>query len=711
MQKQRESIKSERKRLPSTVAATSADASGNLSGTRFGFVVVLFVLWICVIGLRLFDLQNNQHEILRSKAVDQRRHEHQTKPLRGSILDRNGRELAITLEAESLEIDPTELENVEQASFQLGKILNKDSKELLFAINEGKAVKRRSISLARELDQATAEKIKSLGIGKGLIWRKDQKRFYPNETLAAQVLGFTNREDVGQAGIEAGQEKNLRGEYGEITEERDGMGRVYELTESINQRPRNVVLTIDYVIQHAVEQALAEGLAATKARSGAAVVLDPATGEILAMANAPTFNPNKPGDAKPEMWINRGVQNFYEPGSTFKLVTYSAALEEKVAAPTDQIDARAGSIKIGNRVIKDSSGGSVLSLTQALAKSSNVAAITLGQRIGKERLYEYIRRFGYGATTGVELPVESRGMLAAPEKWSADSIGSIPIGYEIGVTTLQSAAAFGAIANDGVRRAPHIIKEIREEDGKVFAQTAPEERRVVSATTARQMRQMLQAVTETGGTAQRAQLAGYTSAGKTGTAYKYDAEKRKYSESRYVASFVGFAPVDKPAVVIAVMIDEPRGGLHHGGDAAAPIFRDIAEQILPALHIVPDNFSPVQNENLIAQQTKSVERDKLAVETTKTKIKIVVANEKSPGQNPPILTVAPGSKSLIKKLENKNIGKATAETVAAKLKEPREKIVTPKKTVASVNSINRKELIKTKAETSPKPIVKIKGKT
>lgn len=701
-------MKADRKRSQTATAPINKYPSENSGGIRFAIVVALFLVWMCGIGFRLFDLQINQHESLDARATDQRRHEHHTKPLRGSILDRNGRELAVTLEAESLEVDPTELENPEQAALQLANLLGKNPKELIFSFNEGKINNRRSISLARELDQTTIDKIKNLGFSKGLIWRKDQKRFYPNETLAAQVLGFTNREDVGQAGIEAAQEKNLRGEYNEITEQRDGSGRVYELTESIRQRPRNIILTIDYAIQHKVEQALADGLAATKAKSGAAVVLDPATGEILAMVNAPNFNPNRPGDSKPEMWTNRVVQNFYEPGSTFKLVTYSATLEEKLATPLDQIDARQGFIKINNRIIKDSGSGSVLTLTQGFAKSSNVVAITLGQRLGNERLYEYIRRFGYGAPTGIELPVESRGMLLAPEKWTTDSIGSVPIGYEIGVTTLQSAAAFGAIANAGVLVAPHIIKEIREEDGKILSQLAPAERRVVSEATAHQMRQMLAAVTDTGGTAKRAQLVGYTSAGKTGTAHKYDAQMRRYSESKYIASFVGFAPVEKPAVVIAVMIDEPRGGAHHGGDAAAPIFRDIAEQILPVLHVAPDDLPAAQNENLVAQQPKSVESAKMPGETVATKINVQSANNRLPSSQPPG-KVADQKKSLTKTPAIN--GKTPRENVLAiKPNKARERIVLAKKPIVNIDPVKNKApaITKAKVNNSLKPNVKTK---
>lgn len=683
---------------------------------RFWLVVALFALWMGAIAVRLVNLQTTQHEELSHKAAAQRFRERKTKPLRGAILDRTGRELAVTLEVESLAVDPVNLDNIESDGFQLAKLLNRKPKELIVALTDARNEHRQWFPLERELDPALVEKIKSLNLN-GLIWTKEQKRSYPNQTLAAHVLGFTNRDDAGQAGIEAAQERNLRGDYTLINEERDGSGRVFESTESVTQLPRNVALTLDSAIQHRVEQALANGVEATKAKAAAAVVLDPKTGEILAMANAPTFDLNDLNKLKPEALTNRAVQSFYEPGSTFKLVTYSTALEENVAKATDTINCSAGAIHIGSRTIRDSSSGGVFDLTTALAKSSNVAAITLGQRIGKERLYEYIRKFGFGATTGVELPVESRGMLSAPDKWTVDTMGSIPIGYEIGVTTLQSAAAFGTIANDGVRIAPHIIKEIREEDGSIFQTAQPENRRVVSVETARQMRQMLRAVTERG-TAKRAQLTGYTSAGKTGTAHKYDPQIRTYSGSKFIASFVGFAPVDDPKVVIAVMVDEPIGA-HHGGDAAAPIFRDIAEQILPELHVTPD-----QPEVLTAQTNKDQNQSSAApivamnnviqpnnsatIENKKTADNKTVDNKSAASAK-----LLSGEKATQKPAEKppQKATPAPPKIVAVKTETAREKAVEPKKSVAKTVEPKPPPKIEKTAAVKNQTQPKSKGKT
>ena len=639
MRNQPQNINRKRPRVePKKVAPVTAPNKIN----RFWFVVALLTLWMAAIGARLVDLQTTQHDLLLGKATAQRERTRKTKLMRGAILDRNGRELAVTLETQSLAVDPLGLENPEASAFKIAKILGKSPKELMVNLADARVKERRFVPLARELDAETVDQIKNLDIKSGLIWTPEQKRQYPNGNLAAHVIGFTNHDGNGQAGIEEIANDYLRGNLAETVEQRDGRGRVFDRNQTVAQSPRDVTLTIDSAIQFRVEQALAAGIAANKAKAGAAVVLNPRTGEILAMANAPDFNPNDLSQTKPDTWTNRAVQNLYEPGSTFKLVTYSAALEEKIAVPTDTIDARAGQITVGSRTIKDSGHGGVFTLTEALARSSNVAAITIGQRVGKERLYDYIRRFGFGQTTGVESPAEARGMLYAPDKWTPDSFGSVPIGYEVGVTTLQSAAAFGAIANDGVRMQPHLIKEIRADNGEIVQQSQPEQHRVVSDETARAMRQMLAAVTEEG-TAKRAQLAGYTSAGKTGTAHKFDSNTHHYSDSKFVASFVGFAPVNNP-VVIAVMIDEPGAGAHHGGDVAAPIFRDIAEQILPVLRIAPD-AAPDAKQTLTAAvkpspdvaptvKTNAAKTDKTDKEPADKKTAPVKDDAKSAAQKP-----------------------------------------------------------------------------
>ncbi|HEX8116804.1 MAG TPA: penicillin-binding protein, partial [Pyrinomonadaceae bacterium] len=328
----------------------------------------------------------------------------------------------------------------------------------------------------------------------------------------------------------------------------------------------------------------------TQAKSAAAIVMDPHTGEVLALANAPSFDPNDAGGASLEQRRNDALQNIYEPGSTFKVVAFTGALEEKLITPETRIDCP-GSISLPGRVVHDHARGS-LTATEALAKSSNVAAIKLGQRLGNERLYEYIRRLGFGERTGVELPGETAGLIRPVSKWQPGSIGSVPIGHEVGVTPLQMAAAYAAVANDGVRVAPHLVSEVRDAEGRTVKRAEPESHRVVSAETAQKLRRMMEEVTLIG-TAKKAQLEGYSAAGKTGTAQKVDPKTHAYSQTKYVASFVGFAPLENPAVVIIVVIDEAVG-LHQGGQVAAPVFAQIANQVLPYLAVPPDQLPDVK---------------------------------------------------------------------------------------------------------------------
>jgi cell division protein FtsI (penicillin-binding protein 3) len=672
---------------------------------RFGLVVALCAFWGAGIGARLVYLQTTQHAMLLTKAVEQRQRERKTKPLRGSILDRQGRELAITLEVESLWIDPSEIENPEAVSYRIANLIGEKPKTLLSNINDAKQSNRRFMWLARELDRETVQKIREADIP-ALHWQKDQKRFYPHGKLAAQVVGFASKDDVGQAGVEMTQDKILRGEPNEILEEHDGKGRVLETTLlDAGKTPRNITLTLDYAIQYRVEQALAAGVQAARAKGGTAVVLNPKNGEILAMATAPTFDPNAPAEVSPEMLQNRAVQSLFEPGSTFKLVTYASALEEGAARLSDTINASAGFIKVGDRRISDSHAyGAPMTLTEAFARSSNVGAVTIGQRVGRERLHEYVKRFGYGSQTGVELPAETRGRVSPAEKWTADSIASVSIGYEISVTSLQSAAAYAAIANDGVRVQPHLIKEIREENGEIYSQAKPESRRVVSPETARTMRQMLESVTEAG-TGKKARINGYSSAGKTGTARKYDPARGAYAPGKYVGSFVGFAPADNPAVVIAVMIDEPTGTFY-GGEVAAPIYREIAEQVLPELNVIPK----------FDQDVLLAENGKPQIEPEKISLPLKVSDKgdqdaaTSPKTNEKPASV--GNQKTSEKTASKN-DSADSEKLKSASKQPEKKLPNePRARTVEEKPIDKKSTAPTaKPKAQPPPPAKTKTET
>ncbi|MDQ3907666.1 MAG: transpeptidase family protein [Acidobacteriota bacterium] len=555
------------------------------SRQRTSLVVLSIVIWMLVISARLVYLQVMQHEQLTERARSQQQSTIKTNGERGLILDRQGRELARSLDVDSFFAVPTDIEDTRVAAHQLAPLINAKADELEARLARAKEAGHKFLWLARELEPEQAEKIAALNL-KGVQSIKEPKRYYPNGPLAAHVIGFVGLDDAGLAGVEGFRNAALEGDAGRLMTTHDARARSFESAQVDPQPGDSVVLTIDQNIQYTAEKALGAALESTHAKAGTALVLDPHTGEILALANGPTFDPNTAKSVAPEVLANKALQYVYEPGSTFKVVAYSGAIEEHLVKPTDMIDCQMGSINVYGRTVHDSHPHGVLTITEALAQSSNVAAIKLGMKLGDERLYDYVKRFGFGSKTGVELPGETRGLLRDVKKWDKTSIGSIPMGQEIGVTPVQVAAAFGTIANDGVRVAPHIIRETRDGSGKTKQQSQPEQHRVVSAETARTIRSMLEMVT-LDGTAKAARLDGYTAAGKTGTAQKVDPKTHAYSKSKYVASFVGFAPVENPSVVIIVVLDEPLGS-YYGGAVAAPVFKEIAEQVLPYMGVAPD---------------------------------------------------------------------------------------------------------------------------
>jgi cell division protein FtsI (penicillin-binding protein 3) len=573
--------------------------------TRFMFVVAIFTVWIGVIGVRLVHLQVTQAEELRDKAVNQRRDEFKDRALRGTIFDRSERALAISLKAKSLFVDPIEIADidVQPTAYRVAQALNLKPSEVFATIRKAKDNNRRFVWLARKLSEENVSKINNLGLDV-LHWKEEQTRSYPHGTLASHLVGFTNSEEVGQAGIELAEEKYLRGETVEISQKKDRLGRVFERSEAEDRKPpKDIVLTIDYGIQYKTEQALAKGVANSNAKSGTAVVMNPKSGEILAMATVPTFDPNKYGEVSADAVKNRAIQDYYTPGSTFKLVTYSSAIEAGLIKPETTIDVSKGFIKVADREITDSHKSGVISYADAFAISSNVAAVRTGLLVGKQNFYDTAVKFGFGESTGIELPAETGGILHPIQNWNPDSLASMSLGYEIGITTLQNASAFATIANDGVRIKPHIIKQIREADGKIIPQNEPEKVQVVTPETARAMRNMMQRVV-LAGTGVRAQINGYTVIGKTGTAWKYDDKLKKINQEKFVSSFAGIAPMENSAVVIVVVIDEPRGEARDGGHVAAPVFKEIAEQILPELGVQADSTKANTSIELIAEDQR-----------------------------------------------------------------------------------------------------------
>ncbi|HUS12934.1 MAG TPA: penicillin-binding protein [Pyrinomonadaceae bacterium] len=580
------------------------ESQPDVSIRRTLFVAAFVAFWMLGISARLVYLQVSRHDKLVARAHQQQQDAIEISPARGFVLDRAERELARTIDTTSVFIAPDEFRNdktdteaqvngaIECTAINLASVLSLDQKTIFKQINEARNSGRRFLWVARRIAPEKAQLLEAMRLA-GVHTRKEPKRFYPNGSLAANVLGFVGLDGKGLAGIEQVYNEKITGEPGKVFIEKDSRGRAYESTEIPGRPGQTIVLTIDQAIQYHAEAALTAAIAQSRAKAGTAIVLDPRTGDILALANAPTFDPNNVGAAPPAARNNWALQNIYEPGSTFKVVAFSAAIEKGLAKPDDHIDCQMGSITVAKRVIHDHHPFGNLSIAEALAKSSNVAAIKLGLRVGDPTMHEYITRFGFGSRTGIELPGETAGIVRPVSRWQPSSIGSIAIGQEVGVTPLQMVAAFGALANDGVRIAPHLIREIRNASGAPTYRPNVEQRRVISQETARALRGMLEGVT-LNGTAKKAQLDGYTAAGKTGTAQKIDPKTKTYSTTKFVASFVGFAPVNNPAVVIIVVIDEP-GGSYHGGDVAAPVFRQIAEQVLPNLGVIPDtDFKDVE---------------------------------------------------------------------------------------------------------------------
>lgn len=566
--------------------------------TRFMLIVAVFVIWIGGISARLVHLQVKQHDELSQKAIEQRTDRKLSKMLRGTIYDRNERVLAMSLNVKTLYADATEIENLPRTAKVVAKVLGVNEKKLLNQLADAKDAERRFVPLAKGLDNEAVHRInkqlEDLTVRKSLLprfpalyWREDQKRKYPNQSLAAHVVGFSNAEGVGQAGIEQSQNDILYGAVIKTTMERDRLGRVYDETVSEKEPPKDIFLTIDNNIQYIAEQALVKAAENAGAKAAMAIVIDNETGEILAMANYPTFDPNNLKGITADNLRNSAIQSIYSPGSVFKLITYGAALDRNLITPDGIIDSGNGSIEVGGHRFKDGHPIGRATYSKAFATSSNVCAIKTSLKVGKEGFYESVMKMGFGQRTGIELPAETGGIVRRPERWNGDSMASMSIGYEIGVSALQMATAFATIANDGVRVQPHIIKGIRQPDGHVVSVAQPEKTQVVSAEAARDLRTMLREVVLTG-TGKRAQLNGYSSAGKTGTAWKFDEKLKRVNSAKYISSFIGFAPADDPKITIAVVMDEPKVGGRNGGQVSAPVFQEIADQILPVLEVPRD---------------------------------------------------------------------------------------------------------------------------
>jgi len=555
------------------------------------------LFWCGAICARLVYLQVFRYGEFVERAQRQQQRTVEVAARRGIIYDREGRELAMSTAVESVFAVPSEIPDLPNTISLVSRIVQSDPRELLARCSAGKTF----CWLARKADPEITARIRAMNL-RGVYFQKESKRFYPKHELAAQVLGYVGMDDEGLSGIEREYDDGLHGKAGRMLISLDARKKWFGSVEKQPDPGENVVLTIDEKIQYIAERELEAAVQQTQAESGTVVVENPHTGEILALANRPTFNPNDSREIRPERLKDHAVTDVYEPGSTFKLVTISAALQEKITRPDELFDCQMGSIVVNGRRIHDWKPYGVLSVSDILAKSSDVGAIKIALRLGDERLYKYIRAFGFGSQTGIALPGETRGLTKPLSRWSKVSIGAIAMGQEIGVSPLQLAAMVSTIANDGVWVAPRIVAGTSEPRNtpQTVAFHPAEQRRVLSTFTAAEMKQMMQGVV-LHGTGRKAILEGYSSAGKTGTAQKVDPATGTYSRTKYIASFAGFAPVNDPAIAVVVILDSPIHG-HHGGEVGAPVFQRIAQQVLEYLHRPHDVELPPNQQMLLAQR-------------------------------------------------------------------------------------------------------------
>jgi cell division protein FtsI (penicillin-binding protein 3) len=555
-----------------------------------GFLAV----WMLAVVGRLYYLQIIQYIPLLSRAQKQQQHTVKLAPERGTIFDRQMQPLAMSRAAESIFAAPAEIVDRAMVANLLAEILGVDGEQLLGHLN----THRSFCFVKRKVSDQDAERVRSLNL-KGIYLYKEPQRAYPKRVLAAGVLGYVGTDDNGLAGLEYGMDGDVKGSPGLVMLVNDARLRAFRSTERTGLPGKNVVLSLDENIELFAEKALVETVEKWHAAGGVVVVQNPNTGEILAMASAPGFDPSQATQATPPAPLNRAIAWVYEPGSTFKLVTLTAALEEKLTNPDEVVDCQMGSIVLAGHVIHDWKRFGALTVREILIHSSDVGSIKLGLRLGQERLYRYMRAFGFGAQTEIELPGEECGLLKPPSRWSGLSIGEMSIGQEVSVTPIQLVTAYSAIANGGIRFQPRIVREVFR--GGVHDPIRPAAgRRVVSERTAQTMREILTLVVEEG-TGKLARLNGYSAAGKTGTAQKID-PSGAYSQSHYVSSFVGFAPASHPAISVLVSIDSPVGG-HHGGEVAAPVFKSVAEETLAYLSVPQDRpTQPIPGMGVLKRQ-------------------------------------------------------------------------------------------------------------
>lgn len=549
---------------------------------RLGLAAVAFALWVGAIETRLVFLQVVEHDEMVDKAERQQLQTRTLSAKRGDIVDRRGRVLATSVDAETIYAVPSAIIDDAVTVKRLCEAFRDCTARERQELRDKLEKQRHFTYVRRQVPAEVAERVRALGLD-GIGMMKESHREYPNDELAAHVLGFVGIDSHGLSGVESAYEKVIRGKDGQVLVQTDARRHAFSRFEKPPTAGATVELTVDEFLQHIAERELHAGVIENRALGGTAVVMDPHTGEILAMANEPTFDPNEYREADERVRRNRAVQDLYEPGSTFKVVTASAAIQERLMPVETLIDVSGGRMNIGSRVVRDTHDYGVLSFMDVIVKSSNVGAIKIGFKLGTDRLSDYVQKFGFGRPVSPDFPSESPGIVWERTKWTESALASVSMGYQVGVTPLQMVTAVSAVANGGNYLEPRVLRAVYR-DGRRLAVKPKVLRQAISKDTAASMTAIMEQVVERG-TATLAKIPGYTIAGKTGTANKL--VNGRYSSDTF-ASFVGFLPSQDPAVAILVVLDSPRGNNgHFGGPVSAPIFRRIAEETLRYLRVPP----------------------------------------------------------------------------------------------------------------------------
>jgi cell division protein FtsI (penicillin-binding protein 3) len=555
-----------------------------------GLILVCFML----ISGRMFQLQVLKKEELYRLAEQQHRIQIPIVPKRGTIYDSKENELAVSIEVDSVYADPRKVVDLDKTVQAIASVVPIDQKDLMKRLKKGRSFEW----VQRKISPKEAEQIKSLQLP-GIYFLKESRRFYPNGPLAAHVIGFVGLDSKGLEGVEYQYDSFLQGDHEMMTMVRDAHGRVIALGDFHSKggnRIRNIILTLDKPIQHIAEMELRKAVEKWGAKGGMVIAMDPFTGKVLAMASYPSFDPNQFIQYRSKNWRNRAIADTFEPGSLFKVFLAAAAIEEKTVKPSDSFYCENGEYTIYDRTIHDHSKHGWLTFQQVIKFSSNIGASKVGEKIGKERFYQYIKGFGFGEKTRIGLPGEEKGVIHHPRYWVPVTLSTISFGQGISVTGIQLVTALSAIANGGFLMKPSVVEKMTDEEGKPTQSFQPVAiRRVISEETSKTLSTLLKVATEKGGTGEMAVPNGYEIAGKTGTAQKPDPLLGGYSEDRYISGFMGFAPLDRPRLTLLVVIDEPQGN-SYGGVVAAPVFRAIMEKALPHLNLLPKGTMVVRHE-------------------------------------------------------------------------------------------------------------------